>query len=169
MTALRVYCRRREVPEERGPVLGLLLNMIEAVVELRKAESPVDLRSGELETVFREQNTLFPVSISAILIADADALFFQLLLQPFPSGASGQTPFDRIIDFVSGLVGFAQPLPPYVVLSRREIQSVLLGQLPADLGVSNLDVLVRNGLSVISDPVVDQMTVRMGLVEMANQ
>ena len=70
-----IACRRREVPEERGPVLGLLLNMIEAVVELRKAESPVDLRSGELETVFREQHPLFAVGISAILVTDADALF----------------------------------------------------------------------------------------------
>ena len=56
-------------------MLGLLLNMVEPVVELRKAESPIDLRSGELETVFREHNTLFPVSISAILVADTDALF----------------------------------------------------------------------------------------------
>ena len=56
-------------------MLGLLLNMVEPVVEFRKAECPVDLRAGELESVFREQNTLFPVSISAILVADADALF----------------------------------------------------------------------------------------------
>ena len=73
------------------------------------------------------------------------------------------------MDFVSGFVGFAQPLPPYVVLSRCEIQSVLLGQLPADLGISDFDVLVRNGLPVISDPIVDQMAVRMGLVEVAHQ
>ena len=46
---------------------------------------------------------------------------------------------------------------------------MFLGQLPADLGVSDLDVLVRNGLPVISDPVVDQMAVRMGPVEMAHQ
>ena len=56
-------------------MLGLLLNMVEPVVELRKAESPIDLRAGELEAVFREQNTLFSVCISAILVADADALF----------------------------------------------------------------------------------------------
>ena len=73
------------------------------------------------------------------------------------------------MDFVSGFVGFAQPLPPYVVLSRCEIQSVLLGQLPADLGVADLDVPVRYGLPVVPDPVVDQMAVRMGLVEMAHQ
>ena len=77
-------------------MLGLLLNMVEPVVEFRKAECPVDLRSGEFETVFR-------------------------------------------------------------------------GQLSAYLGVADLDVLVRNSLPVISDPVVDQMAVRMGLVEMANQ
>ena len=59
--------------------------------------------------------------------------------------------------------------PPYVVLSRCEIQSVLLGQLPADLGVADLDVPVRYGLPVVPDPVVDQMAVRMGLVEMAHQ
>ena len=53
----------------------LLLLVGEPVVEFCKTESPVDLRSGELETVFREQDTLLPVSISAILIADADALF----------------------------------------------------------------------------------------------
>ena len=73
------------------------------------------------------------------------------------------------MDFVSGFVGFAQLLPPYVVLSRCEIQSVLLGQLPADLGVADLDVPVRYGLPVVPDPVVDQMAVRMGLVEMAHQ
>ena len=148
---------------------GLLLQAGEMAVEFRKAKSPVDLRAGKFETVFREQNPLFAIGISAILVADADALFFQLLLQPFPSGASGQTPFDRIVDFVSGLVGFAQPLPPHVVLSRCEIQSALLGQLPAYLGAAELDVLVRNGLPVIPDPVVDQMAVRMGLVEMAHQ
>ena len=46
---------------------------------------------------------------------------------------------------------------------------MFLGQLPAYLGISDFDVLVRNGLPVISDPVVDQMAVRMGLVEMARQ
>ena len=57
-------CRRREVSEERRPVLGLLLNIVEPVVEFRKAECPVDLRSGELEAVFREGNPLFAVGIS---------------------------------------------------------------------------------------------------------
>ena len=56
-------------------MLGLLLNIVEPVVEFRKVESPVDLRSGELEAVFREQNPLFAVGISAILVTDADALF----------------------------------------------------------------------------------------------
>ena len=70
-----IACRRREVPDKRCPVLGLLLNMVEPVVEFRKAECPVDLRSGELEAVFREEDTLLAVGISAILIADVDALF----------------------------------------------------------------------------------------------
>ena len=56
-----IACRRREVSEERGPVLGLLLNIVEPVVEFRKAECPVDLRSGELEAVFREEDTLLAV------------------------------------------------------------------------------------------------------------
>ena len=100
---------------------GLLLQAGEMAVEFRKAKSPVDLRAGKFETVFREQNPLFAIGISLIFVSYSDALFFQLLLQPFPSGASGQTPFDRIVDFVSGLVGFAQPLPPHVVLSRRKV------------------------------------------------
>ena len=53
----------------------LLLQVGEPVVEFRKAECPVDLRSGELEAVFREEDTLLAVGISAILIADVDALF----------------------------------------------------------------------------------------------
>ena len=56
-------------------MLGLLLNMVEPVVEFRKAESPVDFRSGELEAVFREEDTLLAVGISAILVTDADVLF----------------------------------------------------------------------------------------------
>ena len=56
-------------------MLGLLLNIVEPVVEFRKAECPVDLRSGELEAVFREEDTLLAVGISAILVTDADALF----------------------------------------------------------------------------------------------
>ena len=53
----------------------LLLQVGEPVVEFCKTESPVDLRAGEFEAVFREQNPLFAAGISAILIADADALF----------------------------------------------------------------------------------------------
>ena len=53
----------------------LLLQEGEPVVEFRKAECPVDLRSGELEAVFREEDTLLAVGISALLIADVDALF----------------------------------------------------------------------------------------------
>ena len=50
--------------------------MVEPVVEFRKVESPVDLRAGELEAVFREQNPLFAVGRTAILVSHADALFF---------------------------------------------------------------------------------------------
>ena len=57
-------------------MLGLLLNMVEAVVEFRKAECPVDLRAGELEAVFREQNPLFAVGISAIFVAHRNTLIF---------------------------------------------------------------------------------------------
>ena len=71
-----IACRCREVSEERCSVLGLLLNMVEPVVEFRKAECPVDLRSGELEAVFREQTPLFAVGRTAILVSHADALFF---------------------------------------------------------------------------------------------
>ena len=56
-------------------MLGLLLNIVEPVVEFRKAESPVDFRSGELEAVFREEDPLFAAGISAILVTDADVLF----------------------------------------------------------------------------------------------
>lgn len=47
------YCRR-EVSEELGPMQRLLLQVGEPVVEFGKAECPIDLRSGELEAVFRE-------------------------------------------------------------------------------------------------------------------
>ena len=70
-----IACRRREVPDKRGPVLGLLLHVGKMLVEFRKAECPVDLRAGELEAVFREEDTLLAVGISAILVTDADALF----------------------------------------------------------------------------------------------
>lgn len=60
--------RRREVSEECSPVQGLLLQAGEMAVEFRKAKSPVDLRAGKFETVFREQNPLFAIGISAILV-----------------------------------------------------------------------------------------------------
>ena len=43
------------------------------------------------------------------------------------------------------------------------------GQLAAYFRIAELDVAVGDGLSVIADPVVDQMTMGMGLVEVPNQ
>ena len=52
-----------------------LLHLPEVAIQLRKTEGPIDLRTGELQPVFREQNALLLVGRTAILVADIDALF----------------------------------------------------------------------------------------------
>ena len=52
-----------------------LLHLAEVAIQLRETEGPVDLRTGELKPVFREQNALLLVGRTAILVADIDALF----------------------------------------------------------------------------------------------
>ena len=48
---------------------------------------------------------------AAVLVEDP--LFLACLM--IKSGASGQTPFDRIVDFVFSLVGFAQPISSRII------------------------------------------------------
>ena len=52
-----------------------LLHLTEVAIQLRETEGPVDLRAGELQPVFREQNALLLAGRTAILVADIDALF----------------------------------------------------------------------------------------------
>lgn len=52
-----------------------LLCLSEVAIQLRETEGPVNLRSGELQPVFREQNALLLAGRTAILVADIDALF----------------------------------------------------------------------------------------------
>ena len=49
------------------------------------------------------------------------------------------------------------------------MQPVFLGQFPADFRIAYFDILVRHSLPLVPDPVVDQMAVRMGLVEVMYQ
>lgn len=53
----------------------LLLQVGEPVAEFCKTEGPVDLRTGELQPVFREQNALLLAGRTAKLVANIDALF----------------------------------------------------------------------------------------------
>ena len=52
-----------------------LLCLSEVAIQLRETEGPVNLRAGELQPVFREQNALLLAGRTAILVADIDALF----------------------------------------------------------------------------------------------
>ena len=52
-----------------------LLHLPEVAIQLRKTKGPVNLRAGELQPVFREQNALLLAGRTAILVADIDALF----------------------------------------------------------------------------------------------
>lgn len=52
-----------------------LLHLAEVAIQLRETEGPVNLRAGELQPVFREQNALLLAGRTAILVADIDALF----------------------------------------------------------------------------------------------
>ena len=57
-------------------VVFKLHNRDEVTLSLRKeTEGPVNLRAGELQPVFREQNALLLAGRTAILVADIDALF----------------------------------------------------------------------------------------------
>ena len=64
-------CRLESRHQGRMP----LLHLPEVAIQLRETEGPVDLRAGELQPVFREQNALLLAGRTAILVADIDALF----------------------------------------------------------------------------------------------
>jgi hypothetical protein len=51
-----------------------LLHLPEVAIQLRETEGPVDLRTGELQPVFREQNALLLAGRTAKLVANIDAL-----------------------------------------------------------------------------------------------
>ena len=84
-----------------------LLCLSEVAIQLRETEGPVNLRAGELQPVFREQNALLLAGRTAILVADIDALFLYSLFQFVPVPAFWQAVLERTVDLVPGSVGLA--------------------------------------------------------------
>ena len=146
-----------------------LLHLAEVAIQLRETEGPVDLRAGEYKAITGElyafNDTLSPFSFEDRL----DAMPLQPVPQFVPVTTTGKLLPNRIIDFVPGSVGLTKPLPPDGLFARRQMQPETFGQFAAHLRIAELDVAVGDGLSVIADPVVDQMTMGMGLVEVPHQ
>ena len=138
-------------------------------IQLRKTKGPVDLRAGEHKTITGElysfNDTLRPFSLEDRL----DAMPLQPVPQFVPVTTTGKILPNRIVNLVPGPVGLTKPFPSYSFLARSQMQPEAFGQLAAHLRIAELDVAVGNGLPVIADPVVDQMTMGMGLVEMPHQ
>ena len=93
----------------------------------------------------------------------------QSVPQFVPVATTGKLLPNRIVNLVPGPVGLTKPFSPNGLLARSQMQPEAFGQLAAHLRIAELDVAVGNGLPVIADPVVDQMTMGMGLVEVPHQ
>ena len=146
-----------------------LLHLTEVAIQLRKTEGSVHLRAGEHKAITGElysfNDTLCPFSLEDRL----DAMPLQSVPQFVPVATTGKLLPNRIVNLVPGSVGLTKPLPPDGLLARSQMQPETFGQLAAYLRIEEFDVAVGNGLPVITDPIVDQMTMGMGLVEVPHQ
>lgn len=57
----------------------------------------------------------------------------------------------------------------YLLLAFGVIQTVFGGQFLADFPIADFNVLVRNGLAVVTDTVINEVAMRVSLIEMPNQ
>ena len=146
-----------------------LLHLPEVAIQLRETEGPVDLRAGEYKAITGElyafNDTLHPFSLEDRL----DAMPLQPVPQFVPVTTTGKLLPNRIANLVPDPVGFAQPFPSDSLLARSQMQPETFGQFAAHLRIAELDVAVGDGLPVITNSIVDQMTMGMGLVKVSHQ
>ena len=84
----------------------------------------------------------------------------------FPIPAPSNFSFQRLIDFIFGLIGFFQAMLLAFLLAFSEVQTVFGGQFLANLLTSESVVTVRDALAVVIYPIESNMNMWVLLIEM---
>ena len=84
--------------------------LLQGKVNLGITETPIHFRAIEMITVLFKDDTLHFLRVAFILKLDINILLLQMSKQVFPIFAPSNFCFQRLIDFILGLIGFFQAM-----------------------------------------------------------
>ena len=87
-----------------------LIILLQGKVNLGITEMPIYLRAIEMVTVLFKDDTLHFLRVAFVLEADINILLFQVSKKVFPIPALSNLCFQRLIDFILGLIRFFQAM-----------------------------------------------------------
>ena len=141
--------------------------LVQGKVYFRIAEIPIHFRTIEMITVLFKDDTLHFLRVAFVLETDINILLFQMSKKVFPFPAPSNLCFQRLLNFILGLIRLFQAILFDFLLATGKVQTIFGGQFLANLLTSESVVTVRNGLSIIIYAIESDMNVWMFLVEMA--